>query len=196
MFSLLELHVVNLTGGLCPLVPILVRELHPLGHLFVPVMRESVSHESRIIALPYETLELTPIFLRLCSLRLFDFPIMYLVVVKDRRVHVVFIIDLLCAEYGLLVRDPEYLPVAPLVHGAVRPTYALEPGVDRSVVEFDAVVGSRFKFIRIEVFHDSALPSSADGLLTCFSTCEDFNMHDIVTLSSQLSVEIGTTIED
>jgi hypothetical protein len=33
-------------------------------------------------------------------------------------------------------------------------------------------------------------------LLTGFSASEDFNMHDIVTLSSQLSVEIGTTIED
>lgn len=199
MFSLLEFHVVNLTWGLCPLVSILIWELHPFGHLFVPVMREGISHESRVITLPNKALEFTPIcFLGLCgcSLALFLCAVMNLVVVKDGGVHVVFIIDLLCAEDGLLVRDPEDLPVAPFVHWAVWPADALEPSVDWSVVEFDAVVGGWFKFIRIEVFHHSSLPSGANRLLTGFSASEDFNMHDIVTLSSQLSVEIGTTIED
>jgi hypothetical protein len=54
----------------------------------------------------------------------------YLVIVKDRRVHVIFIIDLLGAEDRLLVGDPEDLPVAPFVHGTVRPADTLEPGVD------------------------------------------------------------------
>lgn len=121
---------------------------------------------------------------------------MDLVIVEYRCIHVVFIIYFLRAEYGLLVRDPKDLPVAPLVHWAVRPAYALEPGVNRSVVEFNTVVRCRFKFIRIEVSHDSALPTCANRLLTGLSTSEDFNMHDIVALSSQLSVEIGTTIED
>ena len=58
------------------------------------------------------------------------------------------------------------------------------------------MVRCRFKFIRIEVSHDSALPTCANRLLTGLSTSEDFNVHDIVALSPQLSVEIGTTIED
>ncbi len=80
-------------------------------------MRESVSDESRVIALANETLQLTLLSLSDgSSLTLFFNTVMDLVIIEYRRVHVIFIIYLLSAEYGLLVRNPEDLPVAPLVH--------------------------------------------------------------------------------
>jgi hypothetical protein len=43
MFSLPKLHVVDLTGSLSPFIPVFIGELHSLGHLLIPIVRESIS---------------------------------------------------------------------------------------------------------------------------------------------------------
>ncbi len=80
--------------------------------------------------------------------------------------------------------------------GAERAANSLKPGVQRAIVELNTVVGFRFKFIRIEVLHDSALPSSAYRLLSGRAASVNLNMDDVVTLTSQLGVIVDTAIEN
>ena len=80
--------------------------------------------------------------------------------------------------------------------GAERAANSLKPGVQRTIVELNTVVGLRFKFIRIEVLHDSALPSSPDRLLSSRPASVNLNMDDVVTLRSQLGVVVDTAIEN
>jgi hypothetical protein len=63
-------------------------------------------------------------------------------------------------------------------------------------MELDTVVSRRFKFIRIEVTHNSTLPARTNRLFTGLSASENLNMNDVMTLRSQLRVEIRAAIED
>ena len=62
-------------------------------------------------------------------------------------------------------------------------------------MKLNTVVGLRFKFIRIEVLHDSALPSCAYRLLSGRAASVNLNMDDVVSLTSQLGVIVDTAIE-
>jgi hypothetical protein len=82
------------------------------------------------------------------------------------------------------------------VGGAERAANSLKPGVQRAIVELNTVIGLRFKFIRIEVLHDSALPSCPDRLLSSRSASVNLYMDDVVTLRSQLGVVVDTAVEN
>ena len=57
VLSYLEFHIVDLAGGLSPLIPEFVGELHTLCHFLVSKLGECVSDQSWIVPLTDETLE-------------------------------------------------------------------------------------------------------------------------------------------
>jgi hypothetical protein len=63
-------------------------------------------------------------------------------------------------------------------------------------MEFNAVVGLRFKFVGIKVLNNTSLPSGANRLFSSGATSIDLNMDDVVALRPKLGVVIDTTIKD
>ena len=73
---------------------------------------------------------------------------------------------------------------------AVRLADALEPRIQRLVMELYGMIGRRFKFVRVEVLDYAFLPASSDGLCSCLPTSEHFNMDHIVLLRTTFLVEV------
>jgi hypothetical protein len=82
------------------------------------------------------------------------------------------------------------------MHLTVRATYTLKPGVNWAVVEFNTMVSGWFKFVRIKIFNDTSLPASPNRLLASGTTREDFYMHNVMSLRSQLRIEVNSAVED
>jgi hypothetical protein len=58
------------------------------------------------------------------------------------------------------------------------------------------VIGSGRKLVRIKELHDSSLPSCTNALLSCFSSCEDLDMHHVVLLLAHFVTVIDSRVED
>lgn len=73
---------------------------------------------------------------------------------------------------------------------------ALQPRVDRSIVELDAVVRGGRELVAVKVLDNALLPTSADGLFTSFAPSVYFNVDHVVLLRLGLGVEVGAGVED
>jgi hypothetical protein len=149
MFSLLKLHVVNLTGGLSPFESEFIRELHSFGHFFVSVLRQGISNYSRIVSDSDKALKFRLLLLHNCGGSSF-YALIFAVdvlIINHWSIHVVFIIYFISAEDGFLIGYPENLPVTPFVSLAEGTANTLKPSIQRSIVELNAVVCFGFKFI-------------------------------------------------
>ena len=72
---------------------------------------------------------------------------------------------------------------------------AFEPCVNRLIVKLYAMVAGRFKLVGVEILNDTFLPARSDGLRARLSPCEDFNMHHVMLLLSQLLVVVDGAVE-
>jgi len=73
---------------------------------------------------------------------------------------------------------------------------ALQPRVDRSVVELDAVVRGRRELVAVKVLDNALLPTSADRLFTSFAPSVYLNVDHVMLLRLGLGVEVGAGVED
>ena len=79
---------------------------------------------------------------------------------------------------------------------AVRLADALQPRVQRLVVELNRVIGCGLKLVRVKVLDHTFLPPSAYRLLSRFAACEDLHVHHVVLLLSTLRIKVDTRVED
>ena len=78
------------------------------------------------------------------------------------------------------------------MHLAVTLADAVEPRVNRLVVELNRVVGRRNELVTIEVSDDASLPSCPDRLFAGLTPSENLHMDHIVLLRPQLRIIVST----
>ncbi len=137
---------------MCPFESEFIRKHHALPKILEPTSSQSILHKLWVITKAYKE-----------SVVLFDCWRLFLFfLVKVRSIEIIFIVILVKAENAVFSWSPLKAATAPFMFRAVALANTFKPCVDRAVVEFDRMVGGRFKLIGIEVLYYSFLPSSSD----------------------------------
>lgn len=149
VLSLPKLHVVDLARGLGPFESVFIGELHAFCHFFVSILRQCISYYSWIVSYSNKALKFRLLLLDSCGGGGFYALVLAVdvLIINHRSIHVVFIIDFICAKDGFFIGHPENFPVAPFMSLAEGSASTLKPSVQRSIVELNAVVSFGFEFI-------------------------------------------------
>ena len=142
VLSLDKLHVVDLAGRLNPLESVLIRELHTASHHLISLLDKCIFSKSWIIANADET-----VFRQ--GLRLYTLTYSFFVI-EVRRIKVsLIVVTIACAhvEDRTFAWSPLEIAAIPTMLFTEGLADALQPGVDRFVMELNVVVGRRFKLV-------------------------------------------------
>ena len=142
VLSLDKLHVVDFAGRLHPLESVLIRELHAASHHLISLLDKSILSKSWIVANADETVFWQR--LKLCAL----FDSFFVIEVRCIKVSLIVVtINSAHVEDRTLARGPLEIAAIPTMLLTERLADSFQPGVNRFVMEFNAVVGRRFKLV-------------------------------------------------
>lgn len=142
VLSLDKLHVVDLAGRLHPLEPVLIRELHAASHHLISLLDQGILCKSWIVANADEAILGQRLQLRALAGSFF--------VIKVRCIKVSLVVVTIASahvEDRALAWGPLQIAAIPTMLLTEGLADSFQPGIDRFVMEFNVVVGRRFKLV-------------------------------------------------